>query len=742
VTTPIIYDYYTHFGTSVAISGDGKTSVIGANEAVYVMTRTNTMIGWTLQTNFTLLNGYEALGSSVALSYDGNTLAMGVNTTAKVYTVLVSTRNTHGVWSDPIPLQGDPGENHVSGLHYGAPNAGFALAVSPDGTLITYGRPYSVGFAGSVWVFTLNDTTGNWSQFGPNLGPPQDDFYLYGYSLSLAGNHTMIVGAPYQNSAIGMVFVHRYSTSSGWATNSSLKGNTGDEYFGLSVAISSDATTVAIVSYSTRVAVYNITNTSFVQLNSWAVPSQHIAQACGLTFSPDGQRLIMGGPGAVWQYAVVNKTWIAFGNWLGPTVSVFNGLAVTMTADTLIAGDAYFDDYDGGVWSFDCDNTQFTCDVLTQPYQTIQANQGSSLAFSEDCSTLVVGGFVQGSPPTPAGTWVFNKNDSGDWNQYGLTSLTENSGHAVAVSSDGKTVVSSWPNYHNNDGALEYFLRNSSQQWDQPTGPIYGTGSYNRDQGYSLSMNGAGTMFVVGGPYSYEGQAWVFVRNNSNFEVCAKIDNYVTEYDQYEYTDVGYVAAITNDTSTIGVIIDDTTKGLTFLYLLERVVNTTCNWTHTQTIVVDAPGDGPNFAFSTDGNTLVYASKNARTFTRTALSHKWNETIEAINTTDSAFGHSISINKDGTLMAIGATDLVLVYKRHNTAWELIQVLPTASTPVVALCQDGKTLAIGNPTVNSNVGQTTLYTLDVPTPAPTSDANRTTVVMSISLVLFVSLLLLM
>ena len=97
-----------HFGQSVALSADGNTALVGAPTAgsgagaVLVFTRTGST--WTQQAELTPTSGEEigsgGFGSSVALSKDGDTAVIGApGDTGGVGAAWVFTRSETGTWT-------------------------------------------------------------------------------------------------------------------------------------------------------------------------------------------------------------------------------------------------------------------------------------------------------------------------------------------------------------------------------------------------------------------------------------------------------------------------------------------------------------------------------------------------------------------------------------------------------------------------------------------------------------------
>ena len=150
-------------GTSVALSADGNTAVVGGSGdnntagAVWVFTRVNGV--WNQQGN--KLVGTDSafsryLGQSVALTADGNTALVGgpgglpnlVVRNPAVGATWVFTR-TNGVWTQQqVPELvgfGTVGNDALQGS---------AMAVAADGSAALVGGPTDNGRLGAVWVFT------------------------------------------------------------------------------------------------------------------------------------------------------------------------------------------------------------------------------------------------------------------------------------------------------------------------------------------------------------------------------------------------------------------------------------------------------------------------------------------------------------------------------------------------------------------------------------------------------------
>ncbi len=199
-------------GWSIALSADGNTAIVGGPEdherdgAAWVFVRSGT--AWTQQGGKLVGTGAMSgagQGSSVALSADGNTAIVG---SSRGNAVWVFTRSG-GVWTQQ-------GEKLV-GTSTAGPTHQEAVALSGDGdTAIVGGNDYTGGIA--AWVFTR--TGGVWTQLGDNfVGTGAVDPAHQGVSVALSSDGTTaILGGASDNGGAGAawVFVRQGGPSALW----------------------------------------------------------------------------------------------------------------------------------------------------------------------------------------------------------------------------------------------------------------------------------------------------------------------------------------------------------------------------------------------------------------------------------------------------------------------------------------------------------------------------------------------
>jgi hypothetical protein len=200
-------------GSSVALSADGNTALIGGPRdkglrgAAWVFTRSGST--WTQQGPKLVGAGgsrYASEGSSVALSADGRTALIGGpgdHVGGGAVWVFVRLRST---WTQR-------GRKLVGTGATGHARQGSSVALSADGRTALIGGPADHGGAGAVWVFVRSRSA--WTQQGRKLvGTAATGHAGQGSSLALsAAGNTALVGGPNDNHERGAVWAFTRSGS-------------------------------------------------------------------------------------------------------------------------------------------------------------------------------------------------------------------------------------------------------------------------------------------------------------------------------------------------------------------------------------------------------------------------------------------------------------------------------------------------------------------------------------------------
>jgi len=241
-------------GFSVALSGDGNTAIIGADidhsgvGAAYIWTRSGGV--WTQQGQSKLvgsnvLGGQAFQGSSVALSGDGHTAIIGgIFDDNQVGAAWIFT-GSGGSWHEQQKLVGTGA--------IGKSQQGWSVALSGDGNTAIVGGLTDNTDIGAAWVW--NRTGATWTQAGEKLVAYSQvgDFHgSQGSSVALSANgDTALVGAYTGYGTSGSAFVWSRTgflepwTSDGTNLISGYQGTAG-ALEGTSVSLSADGNTALV----------------------------------------------------------------------------------------------------------------------------------------------------------------------------------------------------------------------------------------------------------------------------------------------------------------------------------------------------------------------------------------------------------------------------------------------------------------------------------------------------------------
>ena len=247
-------------GNSVKLSRDAKTLVLGSLQGVNVYEQLN---GIWLQVGVTISgeNSNDSFGQSVDVSDDGQFIIVGApfndgangqnSGHARVF------RRTNNLW---VQIGNDIDGEGSWDL------SGYSVTMSADAGILAISAFMNAGngaFAGHVRAFKWNNNRKDWSQIGPDIdGYSAGD--QFGSSISQSSSGTVLaVGAPRSNkygTLAGYVKVLSLSNNAWIQKGQEIQGEAG-EGFGAVVSLSDDGNVVAVRSYdsvalSSQVKVY------------------------------------------------------------------------------------------------------------------------------------------------------------------------------------------------------------------------------------------------------------------------------------------------------------------------------------------------------------------------------------------------------------------------------------------------------------------------------------------------------
>ena len=303
-------------GSSLAMSTDGSTAVIGSDSMNKISIYRRSFGMWTLQVSIPSPDANSVdFGYSLAISGNGDTILVG----APDATVGANSQQgaaylinwSGSSWSAPakvVALDGSPNDEF-----------GCSVALSPDGTTAAIGAYGASSKTGAVYVMTRPGST--WSaltRLGATIGAINNEF---GYSVALSGDgNTLLVGARFAsngtvNSGAAYVFVR---SMGGYSQQIKLAPAlaTSQSNYGISVALSSDGNTVLIGSpYSGAGTV--VTGLAYFYVRSaglWSLQKSLTAPdlthpdefGIGVALSADGNIAVIGNPNAI-AYGSLNQ---------------------------------------------------------------------------------------------------------------------------------------------------------------------------------------------------------------------------------------------------------------------------------------------------------------------------------------------------------------------------------------------------------------------------------------------------
>jgi len=271
-----------YFGGAVALSSDGNTLAVGAHHedsgakysgAAYLF-RYSSGSAWTEEAFIKASNlGFaHNFGNAVALSSDGNTLAVGANeengTGLDDAGAVYIYRYSVSAWTESALIRAsNTGKGDLFGSAVALSSDGNTLAVgaygeASNGTGVNSGtQANNSGGNGAAYLFRYSALT--WTQEAYIKPFCKDCGYSFGYEVALSSDgNTLAVGAYGDNTMAlgignhqannlangsGAVFLYRYSTSA-WTEGAFIKASNTDvdDKFGIAVALSSDGNTLAV----------------------------------------------------------------------------------------------------------------------------------------------------------------------------------------------------------------------------------------------------------------------------------------------------------------------------------------------------------------------------------------------------------------------------------------------------------------------------------------------------------------
>jgi hypothetical protein len=787
-------------GSSVALSADGNTAVVGGPwdsdfaGAAWVFTRSGGV--WTQQG--AKLVGSDALGnafqgSSVALSADGNTAVVGgpcdtsgcPNAGIGPGAIWFFARS-EGAWTQ----QGEV----VGAGAAGNAGQGWSVALSGDGNTAVVGGPLDNSGFGAAWVFTVvpggpGVTTSPAISITPSsatlpgsVNPNGSDtqvWFLYSSNRSMFGalaTTTQDIGsgtvaAPVSANITGLALGASYyyqamaQNSAGTVQGSILSFTTvtGPPSVSTSAAISVAGGTAGLAGVvnpnglDTQVWFLYATNSSMS--GAVSTPQQDIGP--GTAPVPVNANVTGFGANATYYFQAVaqNSAGTTQGAILSftatsldqyPTVGTYPATSIASSSATL-AGVVNPAGSDTLVWFVYSTNSSMS-DALSTPPQDVGSGT-VPVPFTANITDLAanVPYYFQAVAQNGAGTaqgsavgFITRAHSPVAFGQQGGKLVGTGAvggawqGTAVALSADGNTaIVGGWQD-NNGAGAVWMYTR-AGGVWTQQGGKLVGTGAAgNAEQGYSVALSADGNTAIVGGPSdnSGAGAVWVFTRSGGVWtqQGSKLVGTGAVQYGPSVGVGQGSSVALSADGNTAIVGGPGDNRDVAWIYDPVGAVWVFTRsggvWTQQGGKLVGGflQDQGSSVGLSADGNTAIVGAPGTGGYdwnttgavvVYTRSEGVWNQQGGKLIGTgaagDAGQGYSVALSADGNTAIVGGpTDncgaygancagAAWVYTRSEGVWTQQGSKLIEGGDSVALSADGNTAILGGGAVHTRSG---------------------------------------
>lgn len=307
---------------------------------------------------------------------------------------------------------------------------------------------------------------------------------------------------------------------------------------------------------------------------------------------------------------------------------------------------------------------------------------GYSVAISSDSSVIVVGAYADDDNGTDSGSvYVFTKESNGEYVQSQKLLANDGAafdyfGFSVTVSSDGSIIAAGSPyddDKGSSSGSVYVFTKQTNSSYIQSQKLIASDGATNDYFGYSVEVNGDGSVIVVGAYQdddkgSNSGSVYVFTKQpDSNYTQSQKLlanDGAIGDY-------FGCSVAVSSDSSVIivGSFRDDDkgeSSGSAYVFTKKP------DGSYLQSQKLTASDGSPYYYFgvsvdaSSDSSVIVVGShydgdkgpESGSVYVFTKQSNgtyvQSQKLVAGDGAADDRFGISVSISGDGSVIAVGA----------------------------------------------------------------------------------------
>ncbi|MFY0673403.1 MAG: choice-of-anchor D domain-containing protein [Bacteroidia bacterium] len=542
-------------GSSVCLSSNASVLAIGApyaNSVGQVRTYALNDPEITITGNNLEIENGDVKIKTANNTYYGEVNPITTGTINKAFTI----KNTGVV---DLTLNGSPlvsiSGNHASGFTVSTQPSSSTIAAGDSTTFIIAFNPDTSGIKSATVSIGSNDANENTFEFsieGYSSTIPSDTLIqlhgdIDGEKAGDESGRSVSINADGRIVAIGAINNDGNGTNSGhvrvfqntgtsWSQiGSDIDGESAGDHCGISVALSSDGTRLAIGaryndgngSSSGHVRVYELNRGLWSQLGS-DINGEAAGDRSGysVAMNADGDRVAIGavqndGNGSnaghvrIFEYSSSTTSWSQLGGDIdGETADDQSGRVVSMSADgNRVAIGTYKNDGNGTnaghvrIFEYNSSTSSWSQLGADIDGEASGDQSGTSVAMNEDGSRVVIGAPYNDGNGTDAGYVRIYEYNSGSssWSQLGADIdgevANDQSGQSVSMSLDGKRIAIS-AMYNDDGGANRGHVRffdfdQEAESWNQIGNDVYGEADWDFS-GYAISMSGDGAYVAIG----------------------------------------------------------------------------------------------------------------------------------------------------------------------------------------------------------------------------------------------------
>jgi hypothetical protein len=235
---------YSNYGVSVSLNAQGTVALVGAsgensNNGAAYIYSTVDGVSWTQVARLSSALNGTAFGYGVCLNAQGNLAAISATNENSSTGAVYIYTTTDGI----TWTQTSRLTSNVASSYFGT-----SLSVNAQGNIIIVGAYNENGYVGAAYIYNTTDNL-TWNQAARLTTNLTNSYFGRSVSINDQGT-TVIVGAPYENSSIGASYIFTTTDGITWSQTARLNSGVSSGQFGRSVALNAQGNIAIIGAYN------------------------------------------------------------------------------------------------------------------------------------------------------------------------------------------------------------------------------------------------------------------------------------------------------------------------------------------------------------------------------------------------------------------------------------------------------------------------------------------------------------